>query len=180
MYLNKLKINISYSHKNRLIKVHYTQYNALYVYVVQLWHYFFSCCFFFNVQALMLWRTFGVLLCCTRPPGCLWAGDSSSLLQRPSFKNAFAMDTDETPCPVAAAAAGSRDEEVPFREVKRPAKSHKRKREQRADTMDTEDSVDNKRPHFPPISRDKLQVKSLCDLLRIVRLSGLIRTSRGN
>lgn len=70
------------------------------------------------------------------------------------------MDADKTPCPVAEAAAGSKDEEEPFTEVKRPAR--KRKREKRADMMDTEDSVNSKRPHFPPISSDKLQVKTLC------------------
>ncbi|XP_037543267.1 RNA-binding protein PNO1 [Nematolebias whitei] len=67
------------------------------------------------------------------------------------------MDADKTPRPVAEAAAGSKDEEEPFTEVKRPARSQKRKREKRADMMDTEDGVDNKRPHFPPISSDKLQ-----------------------
>lgn len=71
------------------------------------------------------------------------------------------MDADKTPCPIAEAAAGSKDEEEPFTEVKkRPAR--KRKREKRADMMDTEDSVDSKRPHFPPISSDKLQVITLC------------------
>ncbi|XP_013880774.1 RNA-binding protein PNO1 [Austrofundulus limnaeus] len=67
------------------------------------------------------------------------------------------MDPDKTPSLGAEAAVDGNDKEEPFREAKRPAKSQKRKREQGADTMDTEDSVSNKRPQFPPISGDKLR-----------------------
>ncbi|XP_026164459.1 RNA-binding protein PNO1 [Mastacembelus armatus] len=66
------------------------------------------------------------------------------------------MDTDKNPAPGVSTAMESREDTDSFIKVK-SKKSQKRKREQDGVGMDTEEPVTTKRPHFPPISGDKLK-----------------------
>nr|XP_015800510.2 RNA-binding protein PNO1 [Nothobranchius furzeri] len=66
------------------------------------------------------------------------------------------MDSDKNQTPEVEVGAESKNDSESFTKVK-SKKAHKRKREQDGVDMDTEDSVANKRPQFPPISADKLR-----------------------
>uniref|UniRef100_A0A1A8CEK2 RNA-binding protein PNO1 n=1 Tax=Nothobranchius kadleci TaxID=1051664 RepID=A0A1A8CEK2_NOTKA len=68
------------------------------------------------------------------------------------------MDSDKNQTPEVEVEVGaeSKNDSESFTKVK-SKKTQKRKREQDGVDMDTEDSVANKRPQFPPISADKLR-----------------------
>lgn len=69
------------------------------------------------------------------------------------------MDTDASMSLSAGVTAGSSEDTDSFIKVK-SKKTQKRKREQDGAVMDTEECVASKRPQFPPISGDKLQVST--------------------
>uniref|UniRef100_A0A1A8J123 RNA-binding protein PNO1 n=1 Tax=Nothobranchius kuhntae TaxID=321403 RepID=A0A1A8J123_NOTKU len=66
------------------------------------------------------------------------------------------MDSDKNQTPEVEVGAESKNDSESFTKVK-SKKTQKRKREHDGVDMDTEDSVANKRPQFPPISADKLR-----------------------
>lgn len=70
------------------------------------------------------------------------------------------MDTETNIAQDVGAAAEKVDDTDSFTKVK-SKKTQKRKHEQDAADMDTEDVVARKRPQFPPISGDKLKVSTV-------------------